>query len=214
MSRLILTKAATPSTPSSDTGTFFYDTTEEIFTQVDDTGTVRKMGQNSIYSRTGDTGAINTVETIIAGGLNNAKIYANSLRVGTTIRAVLEGTCTSTVANASTWRFRFGTAGTTSDGVLGSAATSVAAASGNNIPFECTLIFTVRTIGAAGTISGYVKLVNTGVTGISAVNAQVVELTPTAINTTVDNWLSVTYVSAAATTTSTFKMATIEVVKI
>lgn len=214
MSRLILNAGAAPATPASGKASFYFDTADKLLKCIDDAATIRTFGQNSPHAIVAASAAINTTETIIVGGLNNARIYANQLKVGTTVRATLEGTCTSTVANASTWRFRFGTAGTTSDGVLGSAANSVAAASGTNIPFEATLIFTVRTIGAAGTIAGYLKLVNTGVTGISAVTAQVVALTPSAINTTVDNWLSATYVSAAATTTSTFQNAFIEIVKI
>lgn len=214
MAGLKLNKALPPNTPATDKAEIYLDSVEETLRIIDDAGAIKTFACNALASIVATSAAINTSETIIVGGLNNARIYANSLKVGTTIRATLQGTCTSSVANASTWRFRFGTAGTTADGVLGSAANSVAAASGTNIPFEATLVFTVRTIGAAGTISGWLKLVNTGVTGISAVNAQVVALTPTAIDTTVANWLSVTYVAAAVTTTSTFQNAVIEVVKI
>jgi hypothetical protein len=41
-----------------------------------------------------------------------------------------------------------------------------------------------------------------------------VQVTASAFNSTVDNWLSFTYVSAATTTTSTFQIAFVEVVKI
>lgn len=211
---LILNKSAAPSTPAADKAHVYLDTTEESVRFMDDTGTIRTLASNALASIVANSAAINTTETIIVGGLNNCRIYANMLKVGSVIRATLQGTCTSTVANASTWRFRLGTAGTTADGVIGSAANSVAAASGTNIPFEAVLTLTVRTIGAAATLSGYLRLSNTGVTGISAVTVQAVELTASAFNSTVDNWLEVTYVAAAATTTSTFKSAFIELVKI
>lgn len=211
---LILNKAAAPSTPAADKAELYLDTTEESLRYIDDTGTIRTLGVNAPTSIVGTSSGINTVETIIAGGLNNCRIYANQLKVGTVIRATLQGTCTSTVANASTWRFRLGTAGTTSDGVIMSAANSVAAASGTNIPFVCQLVMTVRTIGASATLQGYMELRNTGVTGISAVTVQTVEGTATAFDSTVNNWLSATYVSAAATTTSTFRVAFIEIVKL
>ena len=214
MSRLVLNEGAAPSTPASGKLSVYADTADSLLKSIADDTAIRVYGQNALHSLTAATGAINTTETIITGGLNNARIYANMLKVGTTIRATMQGTCTSTVANASTWRFRLGTLGTTADGVIASAANSVAAASGTNIPFEAQLILTVRTIGAAATLSGYLKLCNTGVTGISAVTVQVVQATASAFNSTVDNWLSATYVSAATTTTSTFQNAMLEIVKI
>jgi len=211
---LILNSAAAPSTPSSNKAHVYLDTTEETLRYMDDTGSIRTLASNALCSITANSGAINTTETIIVGGLNNCRIYANMLKVGSVIRATLQGTCTSSAANASTWRFRLGTAGTTSDGTIGSAANSVAAASGTNIPFRAELTLTVRTIGASATLAGWLTLVNTGVTGISAVESQTVELTATAFDSTVANWLEVTYVAAASTTTSTFKSAFIELVKL
>jgi len=214
MSRLRLNAVATPSAPATDKSELFLDSSDEILTWIDDQGSVRKVAQGALDSEIANSAAINTTETIIVGGLNGARIKANQLKVGTTIRATLQGTCTSTAANASTWRIRFGTNGTTADTAIATAANSVAATSGTNIPFEAQLVMTVRTVGASGSISGYLKLINTGVTGISAVTAQVVQFTVAAINTTVDSWLSVTYQAAATTTTSTFQNAFIEVVKI
>lgn len=162
---------------------------------------------------TATTAGLNTTETIVVGGLARAKIYANTLKVGTTIRVVLQGTCTATVANASTFRVRLGTAGTTADTAIGAATTAASAAAGTNIPFKVEIIFTVRTVGAAGTISGKLTLTNQGVTGIATVTSQTIDLTVAALDTTVDNWLSASYQSAANTTTATFQNASIEVVK-
>lgn len=211
---VLLNKEATPATPASDKAHFYQDTTTEQAAYIDDTGQIRILGQDALASIVATSGAINTSETIIVGGLNVIRLKANSLKVGSVISATLQGTCTSSAANASTWRLRIGTAGTTADGAVFTAANSVAAASGTNIPFVAQLTMTVRTIGAAATLSGYLELRNTGVTGISAVTVQTVAATVAAFNSTVDNWLSATYVAAAATTTSTFQNAFVQLIKI
>jgi len=214
MSNLVLNKTASPGAAAADKASLYLDTTEETVRYIDDTGAIRTFAQNAISAIIATSGAINTTETIIVGGINNARLGANQAKAGTTLRATLQGTCTSTVANASTWRIRIGTLGTTADTAVLTAANSVAAASGTSIPFLCDVYLTIRTIGAAATISGYIVLTNTGVTGISAVTVQVVTATAVAFNSTVDNWISVTYASAAATTTSTFQNAILEVPKI
>lgn len=214
MSDIQVAAQSAPSTPASGNAVLYVDTSDKLHKIIDDAATIRTFAQNSPAAIAAASGAINTTETIIVGGTNNAKVYANSLKIGTTIRITLEGTCTSTAANASTWKIHLGTAGTTSDGAPFTAANSVAATSGTAIPFEATLVFTVRTIGASATLSGYLKLVNTGITGISAVTAQVVQATAASFDSTVDNWLSASYVAAATTTTCTFQNAMIEVVKI
>jgi hypothetical protein len=116
----------------------------------------------------------------------------------------MEGTCTSTVANASTFTLRMGTAGTTSDASVATGAVT-AAASGTNIAFKAVLEFVVVTTGTTGTILGNLTIHNTGITGIATNNITVVPLTVTAtLNTTTANYIEVTYKSAATTTTSTF----------
>lgn len=168
---------------------------------------------DGIAATTAASAAINTTQTIVAGGLNIAPIPANSLQVGSTIRATLQGTCTASVANASTFRVLLGTAGTTADAVMGSAAVT-SAATGTTIGFKVEIVFTVRTIGAAGSIAGSAQISNTGITGISTNNSNVIPLTiVTAPNTTVANYLSISYVSAAATTTCTFQNGIIEIIK-
>lgn len=165
---------------------------------------------------TAATAAINTTETIIVGGLNNAPIPANSLQVGDTFRITLIGTCTVTVANISTFRIRLGTAGTTADGVILTTATLASAATGTAVPFRVQTEFTVRTLGAAATIAGFLHLVNHGTagdvaaTGISTTNTQVINGTAATFNSTVDNYIEATYQAAAATTTCTFQTAYLE----
>jgi hypothetical protein len=162
---------------------------------------------------TAASSAINTTETIIVGGLGFSKIPANTLQVGTTFRFVLNGTCTASAANVSTFRVGFGTAGTAADTAIGTAATAASATSGTAIPFSVEITFTVRTVGASGTIAGTLTLMNSGTTGISTTLTQTIALTAAAIDTTVDSYLSVTYQAAATTTTCTFQNGIIEVVK-
>lgn len=170
-------------------------------------------GQGILASSVAASAAINTTETILAGGLNTAAFFpANSLSVGDTIRITLLGANTSSAANNSTFRARIGTAGTTSDGAAASGVVA-SAASGTGVPFRVVIEFTVRTLGASGTIAGTLSIINEGTTGIATTATKVVALSVNTINTTVSNYLSVTYVSAATTTTSTFQNAFIEWLK-
>lgn len=155
---------------------------------------------------------INTTETII---VKTPALPANRLVVGSVVRVTLIGSCTSTAANVSTFKIRIGTNGTTADGVMQSAATSVAATSGTNIPFKIVFEFIVRTTGASATSHGYCTLMNTAATGIIALAGANAIILPTFTNfntTTANNIISCTYVSAATTTTCTFQDAFIEIV--
>ena len=156
------------------------------------------------------SGAINTVETIVTAP---TVVPFNSMQAGTVYRITILGTCTSTVANASTFAVRIGTAGTTSDGLLLTIATATAAASGTNVGFRAIIEFTCRTTGSSATVEGFLTLINSGITGISTAYTQVLAMTASTFNSTVNNFIEATYKSAAATTTCTFQEAFIEVVK-
>lgn len=208
------TAGSAPSTPASGLLQLYASSADKTTRSIDDAGTIRAFGQDALTDIVTASAGINNTETIVVGGLNKARIYANQLQVGSMIRIILEGTCTSTNADSNTWRIRFGTAGTTADGVLGSAASGNSAGSGTTIPFQATLTFTVRTVGGSGTIAGWLTLLNQGTTGVASAAVQIIALTPTNIDTTVDNWIEATYVAGAATTTCTFQNAVIEVVKI
>ena len=191
-------------------------------TNLADAGLVTTQGQKIVQNNLGvrllggvgnsliaASSAINTTETILVGGLSSLPIPANALAVGSNIRVTLIGTCTSTAANASTFRVRFGTAGTTADtAILTGAVTAVT--SGTTVGFKAVIEFTVRTLGASATFAGSLTVLNSGTTGIQANNSNVIPLTAAAGNTTVANYLSVSYVSAATTTTSTFQNAIVE----
>jgi hypothetical protein len=172
--------------------------------------TIRVVPLAGVASTTAASAAINTTETI----LTTHTIKANSMTAGQTYRVTCLGTCTSTAANASNIRVRVGTAGTTADAVV-AVITPTAATSGTSIPFQATFYVTIRTTAAGtGTCVGMGSLNNNGVTGISAAADVVSAATTVAtLNDSVDNIISLSYVSAATTTTSTFQIALIEVVK-
>lgn len=178
------------------------DSTTGIFT----TSGMNKLGQTDIVA---SSAAINTTETVI---VKTPALTANRLIAGTHFRIILDGTCTSTVANVSTFTVRWGTAGTTADGTVAALASSVAAASGTNNGFRAVIDVVVRVPGAAATSNTFLQLTSDGNIGIVATpNAK--SVAGTAFNTTTAlGILSVAYKSAAITTTSTFTIASIEIV--
>lgn len=152
--------------------------------------------------------AINTGETIV---VQTSPLSANRLSVGSTVRATLFGTCTATVANTSTFNLYIGTAGTTGDTKVLTATTAASAASGSSIVFKAMLEMIMQTVGASASVVGTLTLYNAGTTGISTVLTQVITASPATFNSTVEgNIVSVSYLSAASTTTSTFTQAYIE----
>jgi hypothetical protein len=138
-------------------------------------------------------------------GTNNG-----TLSVSTRFKATLLGTCTSTNADISTFTIRAGTAGTTADASVATAAVT-AAGSGTGIGFQIVIQGTVRTLGATGTAAGSMTVTNTGVTGIAAVTNTVVPFTSATLATTTATFLDITYVSAATTTTCTFQVRDLEI---
>ena len=159
-------------------------------------------------ARISNTGNISTSETILTQ--TSSAMLANSMQAGDSFRITLQGICTSSATNASTFRVRMGTAGTTADTAIGSASIT-AASTGSGIAYSVLIVFTVRSIGASSAIGGFMNLINTaGVTGISATTPLVIALSVATFDSTAANFISVTYQSAASTTTSNFVIAIIE----
>lgn len=162
-----------------------------------------------VAANTAATGNINTTETNVI----SYTVPANQLVAGQTYRITVSGICTSTAANASNMRIRVGTANDNTDAIA-AVVTPTAAASGTNIPFSATFLVTLRVAGASGTMVGSGVLTNNGVTGVSAAAVVVGQVsTSITVDTTVQNFIHMMYVSAASTTTCNFIQATIELVK-
>lgn len=160
--------------------------------------------------------------TAASAGINNTETSVVQLTIpanyiggaGKTFLLTAFGVCTSSAANASNFRARIGTAGTSADNAA-AVITPTAAASGTAIPFGLWMLVSVRSVGSGGSIIGGGTLNNNGVTGVSAAAVVSASLTATvSLNTTVQNILQLSYVAAASTTTCTFHGAVIqEVVK-
>jgi hypothetical protein len=163
------------------------------------------------------SGALNTTLTKLIGGTALAVIPKSSLRAKDVFRVKLWGTNTSTVANVTTLTIRIGTNGTTADGAVMTVALPASAAAGTTIPFEIELLMVIRTIGAAATVHGTARMHNQNVTsnatasvGISIFQSQVVIPTFATFSSLVDNYINVSHVTAATTTTNTFQGGTLE----
>jgi hypothetical protein len=152
------------------------------------------------------TAAINTPETTVV----SYTVPANTIAAGTTYRVVAYATCTSTAANVSNLRIRFGSTGTSSDTSLADLAIT-AATSGTNVNFRVEFIITFQSTTVAEIEA---VLQNNGATGIyTAQQAIMNPANATGLTTTSNEVLQFSYGSAASTTTSTFYVAFIELVK-
>ena len=143
-------------------------------------------------------------------------IPAGVLQVGSTYRLHAFGQATvTTAAGTITFRVRIGTTTLTGAIVASIANTDVV---GTLVDFHLIGLFTVRSIGAAGTVIGMLFQNNQGVTGLSATTNQGsspgVAPVAQAINTTVANLIELT-VQISATTSGpvSFYVAAIEAVK-
>jgi hypothetical protein len=161
-----------------------------------------------IASLTSTSSGINSAETVVL----NVQVPANFFQSGTTIRINGYGSCTSSVANASNFRCRIGTAGTTSDTQIVTVSPT-AATSGTSVPFMFELLVTSRGTGSSTTFEGSGCVVNLGITGVSSTTNTVATNSSGTVNTTVANYIDFTYVAAASTTTCTFYNVIIEIVK-
>lgn len=169
-------------------------------------GSMMIDGAGSLQSAT--SGIANTETKILSSDVTMA---ANRLVVGTVIEIVLHGTCTSTAAGVGTINVRYGTNGTTADGVLQAFTLGAAQTSGTSIPFTAHIIITIKTTGASATSDGGLDLINQGTTGISTTATEVIRGSATNINTTTAaTYLTVSYISGNANTTTTFQDAVIK----
>ena len=197
-------------TPPAQSGALYFDTTTQRFTFKDVNSALTTLAPFGNSVTVAASGAINTSETIISASF---AVPAGCLKAGSSYRLTAYGTCTSTVANVSTFTVRYGAAGTTSDATMGT-LTCTAQTSGTTIAFMAEFVLTFRTVGAAGTAIVSGDLTNNGTTGISSTAAVVaVNAAASSIVTTSAGFITLAYKSAATTTTSTFQQVTIEEIK-
>jgi hypothetical protein len=167
---------------------------------------LNKLGQDELVTT---SGAINTTDTII---FKTPALAANRLVAKSHIRLTDAGTCTSSAANVSTFTLRWGTLGTTGDGTVAALASNAAATTGTNAGFKANIDLVVRTAGASATSTSFLDLTSDANTGISATPSEK-SVAGTAFNTSTTNGiLSLSYKSAASTTTCTHLITSWEIV--
>lgn len=150
------------------------------------------------------TGNITNTQTQVVG----LTIPANVLVAGSTYRLEGWGVCTSSVANAVTLRVRIGTT-TLTGNIAGSRApngTTTASADG----FKVEALFTVRTAGASGTCVAQVMTIGEAAQPFNTQTFVNPTTSTVVVDTTVQNILELTAVTAAGTTSVNFYAATIE----
>jgi hypothetical protein len=170
----------------------------------------------SLYSKatTTATAAITTTETVVA---QSELIPANTLQAGSNLRVSLYGRTIATGGSTQVLRFRYGPTGTTADPqILGTSYTS-ANTGGDNPSFALISDFVVTSAGATGEATGGAAVVNQKAYGftVGATQQQMLDVTLNALDTTADGYLTVTYESGAAGTSTTFRApCTVELVKL
>ncbi|MDX2196237.1 MAG: hypothetical protein NW207_07455, partial [Cytophagales bacterium] len=156
-----------------------------------------------------NVGPINNVETKII----SYQIPPNSAAIGTTYRIKIFGNATSTAANTSTFRIRYGTTDTNSDAVVITSAPT-AATTGTDVAFMLEALVVFRTIGGSGTLMPSIVINNANNTGVmNSPTFSTQPLTAVTINTTATNYLRLSYQASAATTNVTIRNAIIELIR-
>ena len=152
--------------------------------------------------------AISTTETYVTPTFS---IPANVITVGMAFRLKLSGVATSTVANAVTFSLRHGAAGTTADAAELTLVTT-AAASGTNVTWSLEATMVATATGASGTFALDMRLLNSGVTGLSnaAVAGSSSAGAATPITQAATSFIGISVKTAATTTTVRVNTATVE----
>lgn len=161
---------------------------------------------NANTARTSSSGSITTSQTQVIG----LTVPANALVAGSTYRLEGWGVCTSSAANVVTFRVRVGT--TTLTGNIAGSRAPTATTTASSDGFKVEALFTVRTAGASGTCVAQVAHLGQSAQPFSAPTTVSPTNSTVTVDTTVQNILELTAVTAAGTTSVTFYGAAIHVV--
>jgi hypothetical protein len=162
---------------------------------------------NSRASLAAATAGITTTQTQVVG----LTIPANTLTVGRTYRVTVSGTVTSSAVNVVTLRVRCGPTTLTGSILCAITPSSTNSASSDGFTFEALL--TCRATGAGGTMIGEAFFVGGNSQPFGASVGHSNTTAPVTVDTTVQNVLEATIVTAAGTTTVTGRVAAIELVQ-
>lgn len=161
-------------------------------------------------STTAASAAINTTATYVSP--TTFSIPANTLAVGDSFKITLYGTNTSSAAVSNTWTPRMGSAGTTADTAL-TVLQITSATTGTSVPFQIIIYFSVRAIGASGSVFSYATMLNQNASGISPTTETINTGAATTVNTTGTLILGCSFQAAATTSTTTFQHVVVEKIR-
>lgn len=205
MGRLALANQTLPSTPATGLTEIFVNSFDKQLYVLDDAGKLSML--NSEIAAIIANASLVAAGTLTLVGGTNTPVGANTIQINGGIRIVIEGSFVGTVT-PTTFRLHYGTSGTTADAIIATGA--VTGAVGTALA-RIEILITFRTVGASGTLQAYLNVLQPGAVGVSnSANNLVAMTTTTAPNTTVNNYLTVSIVSAAAGTSGTIALATIE----
>jgi hypothetical protein len=159
-----------------------------------------------VASITSASAAINTTETSIV----SYTVPANTIQAGTTYRVVAYGACTASAGNVSQFRIRLGATGGPADTAIAALA-ATSATTGTGIGFRVQFDITFQ---SSSVVQVQAMLNNNGAAGVyTALQLLMAQTNTSGLTTTANEILQFSYGSTATTTTSTFYLATIELVK-
>jgi hypothetical protein len=205
MGMLNLGAQVIPSTPSAGAANIFVHSGNKRLYCMDDTGLLNPI-DSGILATVANTTVTAAATTTIAGG-STISIPANTLQVGSTFKITIIGSFTGT-ATATAFRVHLGTAGTNADAII--YTSSVTGAVGTAQAW-IEIVFTIRTVGASGTLQGTTVIHQNSATGVSNATISVVAgTTTTAPNTTVNNFMTVSVLSAASGSSGTVQNVVLE----
>lgn len=163
----------------------------------------QRVQSQYVGALTAATAALTAADTLIL----SIPIPANSIQNGQSYRIKAWGQYAATVTNAVTFRVRFGTANSIADGIITSVVSTTAGIT--TVGFEFEAVVTFRSLGGAGSAIGYAKE-----TGLPAAAFAISNTAAVAVNTTANNFLSLTAGPAATTSNVTFQGCTIEPIQL
>lgn len=179
MADLLFDEQSAPSTPSSATNELFPHTSSKQWAEKNSNGVVRTL-HGLHNSNTADVVA-NAADTYLTG--SSIAIPSHLLQVGTKFTWVMAVTKTNAGTATPIWSIRVGTAGSVAD----TAQLTLTGPAQTAVPDTAyiTVEVTVRSIGAAGVISGVLTLThNLDATGFANIGSPTLAATSAGFNTT------------------------------
>lgn len=205
MAQLVIGNQSIPSTPTTGNSSIFIHSTNKRAYCLDDTGLLNPL-DSGILATVANTTVTAGATTTIAGG-STVSVPANTMQAGSTYKVTILGSFTGT-ATATAFRVHLGTLGTNADAVIYTSSVTGAVGTAQ----ACIeIIFTIRTVGASGTLQGTTIIHQNSATGVAAATISVVAgTTTTAPNTTVNNFMTISILSAASGSSGTVQNVIIE----